>query len=93
MSHSFVRKIFGSGPSPDVEFYSKEPLANPNLKTADGSTRASSSIGELSTMVKAMQKSVAGFKLPGVEPNNSTVVQSPEDLAAVAAPVKLEKQA
>ena len=62
-------------------------------KTSDGSTRASASIGELSAMVKEMQTSVAGFKLPGVEPNVSTVVQSPDDLAAIGIPVEVEKQA
>ena len=34
-------------------------------------------------MVKEMQKSVAGFKLPGSSTAASTMVQTPEDLAAL----------
>ena len=52
-------------------------------KTSEGSTRASNSIGELSNMVKEMQKSVAGFKLPGVEPMASTMIKSADDLSAL----------
>ncbi len=52
-------------------------------KTSEGSNRASSSIGELSVMVQEMQKSVAGFKLPGVRSVDSTMVQDPDDLAAI----------
>ncbi len=37
------------------------------LKTSEGSGQASGSVGELSSMVDAMRKSVAGFKLPGME--------------------------
>ena len=37
------------------------------LKTSEGSGQASGSVGELSSMVDAMRKSVAGFKLPGIE--------------------------
>ena len=48
-----------------------------------GSNRASGSIGELSVMVKEMQTSVAGFKLPGIDGSTSTVVQSADDLAAI----------
>ena len=51
-------------------------------KTSEGSTRASQAIGELSDMVREMQKSVAGFKLPGVGPAQ-TMVQTNEDLAAL----------
>ncbi|MCP4767676.1 MAG: chemotaxis protein [Gammaproteobacteria bacterium] len=43
-------------------------------KTSEGSNRASGSIGELSVMVKDMQTSVAGFKLPGATSLESTVV-------------------
>ena len=39
------------------------------LKTSEGSGQASDSVGELSSMVDAMRKSVAGFKLPGMEDN------------------------
>ena len=43
------------------------------LKTSEGSGQASNSIGELSSMVDAMRKSVAGFKLPDMEaPGKST---------------------
>jgi len=51
-------------------------------KTSEGSNQASSSIGELSAMVKEMQKSVAGFKLPGISPSDSTVVQNVDALGA-----------
>jgi len=51
-------------------------------KTSEGSTRASQAIGELSDMVKEMQKSVAGFKLPGVG-SAATMTQTSEDLAAL----------
>jgi twitching motility protein PilJ len=43
------------------------------LKTSEGSGQASSSIGDLSSMVNAMRKSVAGFKLPGVEAQNTFI--------------------
>jgi twitching motility protein PilJ len=52
-------------------------------KTSEGSEQASSSIGELSDMVKEMQTSVAGFKLPGVGSAESTMTQDPDDLAAL----------
>jgi twitching motility protein PilJ len=52
-------------------------------KTSEGSEQASSAIGELSDMVKDMQTSVAGFKLPGVSSVESTMVQDPDDLAAL----------
>ena len=52
-------------------------------KTSEGSTRASGSIGELSDMVKEMQKSVAGFKLPGVGAVDSSMVSDADDLAAL----------
>ena len=52
-------------------------------RTAQGSIQASTAIGELSDMVKEMQKSVAGFKLPGSGSAASTMVQTPEDLAAL----------
>ena len=47
-------------------------------KTAEGSTRASASIGELTDMVKDMQTSVAGFKLPGIVGADSTVILDAE---------------
>jgi twitching motility protein PilJ len=43
------------------------------LKTSEGSGQASNSIGDLSSMVNAMRKSVAGFKLPGVEAQNTFI--------------------
>ena len=43
------------------------------LKTSEGSGQASNSIGDLSSMVDAMRKSVAGFKLPGVEAQNTFI--------------------
>jgi len=45
------------------------------LKTTEGSGQASSSIGDLSSMVDAMRKSVAGFKLPGMGANQDTLVK------------------
>jgi twitching motility protein PilJ len=57
-------------------------------KTSEGSNRASGSIGELSVMVKEMQTSVAGFKLPGIDPAQSTIMHDAGDLAAMGlAPV------
>ena len=52
-------------------------------KTSEGSNLASGSIGELSDMVKEMQKSVAGFKLPGVGSLDSGMVQDADDMAAL----------
>ncbi len=52
-------------------------------RTSEGSNRASNSIGELSNMVKEMQTSVAGFKLPGVDAVENTLVQGSDDLASV----------
>ncbi|MGB5328198.1 MAG: methyl-accepting chemotaxis protein [Gammaproteobacteria bacterium] len=52
-------------------------------KTSEGSNKASGSIGELSDMVKEMQNSVAGFKLPGGGPNESNMMQDADDLAAL----------
>jgi twitching motility protein PilJ len=52
-------------------------------KTSEGSNRASGSIGELSVMVKDMQTSVAGFKLPGATSPESTVMQNANELAAL----------
>jgi len=52
-------------------------------KTSEGSNRASGSIGELSVMVKEMQTSVAGFKLPGIDPAESTIIRNPGDFASM----------
>ncbi|MFT5397659.1 MAG: twitching motility protein PilJ [Planctomycetota bacterium] len=49
------------------------------VKTSEGSNQASGSIGELSKMVQEMQKSVAGFKLPGMQKAESTMVQNSND--------------
>ena len=45
------------------------------LKTSEGSGQASGSIGDLSSMVDAMRKSVAGFKLPGMDANLDAMVK------------------
>ena len=45
------------------------------VKTSEGSGQASGAIGDLSSMVDAMRKSVAGFKLPGMEANLDTLVK------------------
>jgi twitching motility protein PilJ len=50
------------------------------LKTSEGSSETSESIGELSGMVKALHRSVAGFKLPGVEFTESTIIQNVDAL-------------
>ncbi len=52
-------------------------------KTSEGSNQASESIGELSTMVKEMQKSVAGFKLPGLQSVDTTMINDVVDLTAI----------
>jgi len=52
-------------------------------KTSEGSNQASESIGELSTMVKEMQKSVAGFKLPGIQSVDTTMISDVVDLTAI----------
>jgi twitching motility protein PilJ len=51
------------------------------LKTAEGSVEATGSIGELSEMVAAMHDSVAGFKLPGGDSLDNTVIYSADELA------------
>ena len=45
-------------------------------KTLEGSNHASDSIGELTVMVMEMQRSVAGFKLPGFEISGSPIQQA-----------------
>ena len=52
-------------------------------KTSEGSNKASRSIGELSAMVKEMQNSVAGFKLPGVGSFEGNMTQNADDLSAL----------
>ncbi len=51
-------------------------------KTSAGSGRVSKSIGNLSSMVEAMHKSVAGFKLPELEQAINTIVNSDDQLEA-----------
>ena len=53
---------------------SMNEIQNITMKTSEGSAETSESIGELSGMVKALHRSVAGFKLPGVELSDSTVI-------------------
>jgi twitching motility protein PilJ len=60
-------------------------------KTSEGSNKASSSIGELSAMVREMQNSVAGFKLPGVGSVESDIMQDADDLAALGLGPAAEK--
>jgi twitching motility protein PilJ len=63
-----------------------------SARTSEGSNRASGSIGELSFMVKEMQTSVAGFKLPGIDPAESTIVHNAGELAAMGvASIKAKK--
>lgn len=52
-------------------------------KTSEGSNQASGSIGELSAMVMEMQKSVAGFKLPGMQSVDNTMIGETIDLTAI----------
>jgi twitching motility protein PilJ len=61
------------------------------VKTSEGSNLASGSIGELSDMVKEMQKSVAGFKLPGMGSAENTAIQDANDLAAFGVDKKVRK--
>ena len=61
-------------------------------KTSEGSNKASDSIGELSFMVKEMQNSVAGFKLPGVVSFESTISQDADDLAALGLDLEVQAQ-
>ena len=51
-------------------------------KTSAGSGRVSSSIGNLSSMVEAMHKSVAGFKLPELEQAINTIANSDDQFQA-----------
>ena len=51
------------------------------MTTSEGSSETSESIGELSNLVKALHRSVAGFKLPGVELTDSTVIHDVNSLA------------
>jgi len=60
-------------------------------KTSEGSTRASSSIGELSVMVKEMQTSVAGFKLPGIKGAEDTMIGHVGNLAPASMAREAEK--
>jgi hypothetical protein len=60
-------------------------------KTSEGSNKASSSIGELSAMVREMQNSVAGFKLPGVSSAAGNMIQDDEDFAALGVKPALEE--
>ena len=52
-------------------------------KTSSESIEASQSIGELTKMVEAMQKSVAGFKLPSVVSSDSTIMSSADNLSSI----------
>jgi len=49
-----------------------------SLKTSRKAAEASESIGELTHLVKALRRSVAGFKLPGDELAESTVMHTAE---------------
>ena len=60
-------------------------------KTSEGSNKASSSIGELSAMVREMQNSVAGFKLPGVRAVENKLTQDADDLAALGLVPEVKK--
>jgi len=53
------------------------------LKTSEGSGQVSGSIGILSSMVEAMHKSVAGFKLPGAVSADSTFIKNPDQSGAL----------
>ena len=53
------------------------------LKTSEGSIETSESIGDLSGLVKALHRSVAGFKLPGGDANESTVIHNVNDLPSI----------
>jgi len=51
-------------------------------KTSEGSQESFEAIGDLSTMVKQMHKSVAGFKLPGIGLQDSTIIQNITEYAS-----------
>jgi len=53
------------------------------IKTSEGSTEASESIGNLSDIVKSLQYSVAGFKLPGTQLSDSTIMHKVDDLSEI----------
>jgi len=52
-------------------------------KTSEGSGQLSNSIGNLSSLVEAMHKSVAGFKLPELEQAISAIVKSDDQFGSV----------
>ena len=52
-------------------------------KTSEGSGQLSNSIGNLSSMVEAMHKSVAGFKLPELEQAISTIIKSDDQFGSI----------
>jgi len=53
--------------------------------TSEGSLQTSNSIGALAGLVKSMQKSVAGFTLPGkTDYTDSTIIQSSDELLGTA---------
>ena len=59
---------------------SMEQIQQLTLKTSEDSAEASMSIGKLTDMVKALRTSVAGFKLPGAEMSDKTVIHSVDDM-------------
>lgn len=62
---------------------SMEEIQGITSKTSEGTAETSESIGELLDLVKALRRSVAGFKLPEMELNDSTVIHSVEDLTDI----------
>lgn len=59
-------------------------IQNLTMKTSEGSAEASEALGELTDMVKALRRSVAGFKLPTFEMTDSTIIHNVSDLSHVA---------
>jgi len=64
-----------------------------SLKTSRKAAEASESIGELTDLVKALRRSVAGFKLPADQLAESTVMHQPEEIEAINDEMEIEIEA
>ncbi len=64
-----------------------------SLKTSRKAAEASESIGELTDLVKALRRSVAGFKLPADQLAESTVMHQAEEIEAINDEMDIEIEA
>ncbi len=64
-----------------------------SLKTSRKAAEASESIGELTDLVKALRRSVAGFKLPEDQLAESTVMHEAEEIEAIDDEMEIEIEA